>query len=89
MLGELIDLIGSIGFGADDDHNADDILGRVYEYFLGMFAGAEKGKDGGEFYTPRSVVNLLVEMLQPFSGRVYEAFSPTWIQNGGTVALAA
>lgn len=72
MLGELIDLIGSIGFGADDDHNADDILGRVYEYFLGMFAGAEKGKDGGEFYTPRSVVNLLVEMLQPFSGRVYD-----------------
>ena len=56
MLGELIDLIGSIGFGADSDHGADDILGRVYEYFLGMFAGAEKGKDGGEFYTPRSVV---------------------------------
>ena len=72
MLGELIDLIGSIGFGADSDHGADDILGRVYEYFLGMFAGAEKGKDGGEFYTPRSVVNLLVEMLQPFSGRVYD-----------------
>ncbi len=72
MLGELIDLIGSIGFGADNNHNADDILGRVYEYFLGMFAGAEKGKDGGEFYTPRSVVNLLVEMLQPFSGRVYD-----------------
>ena len=72
MLGELIDLIGSIGFGADDDHGADDILGRVYEYFLGMFAGSEKGKDGGEFYTPRSVVNLLVEMLQPFHGRVYD-----------------
>ena len=72
MLGELIDLIGSIGFGADSDHGADDILGRVYEYFLGMFAGSEKGKDGGEFYTPRSVVNLLVEMLQPFSGRVYD-----------------
>ena len=72
MLGELIDLIGSIGFGADADHGADDILGRVYEYFLGMFAGAEKGKDGGEFYTPRSVVNLLVEMLQPFRGRVYD-----------------
>ncbi len=72
MLGELIDLIGSIGFRADADHGADDILGRVYEYFLGMFAGSEKGKDGGEFYTPRSVVNLLVEMLQPFSGRVYD-----------------
>ena len=72
MLGELIDLIGSIGFGADSDHGADDILGRVYEYFLGMFAGSEKGKDGGEFYTPRSVVNILVEMLQPFSGRVYD-----------------
>lgn len=72
MLGELIDLIGSIGFGADADHGADDILGRVYEYFLGMFAGSEKGKDGGEFYTPRSVVNLLVEMLQPFCGRVYD-----------------
>lgn len=72
MLGELIDLIGSIGFGATSDHGADDILGRVYEYFLGMFAGSEKGKDGGEFYTPRSVVNLLVEMLQPFHGRVYD-----------------
>lgn len=80
MLGELIDLIGSIGFGADADHGADDILGRVYENFLGMFAGSEKGKDGGEFYTPRSVVNLLVEMLQPFSGRVYDAYCPIWIQ---------
>ena len=48
-----------------------DILGRVYEYFLGGFAGAE-GKRGGEFYTPRSVVRLLVEMLEPYKGRVYD-----------------
>lgn len=70
MLGELIDLISGIGMheGAD---KSKDILGRVYEYFLGGFAGAE-GKRGGEFYTPRSVVMLLVEMLEPYKGRIYD-----------------
>lgn len=71
-LGELVDLIGTIGFGTDDDHGSDDVLGRVYEYFLGQFAGKETGKEGGAFYTPRSVVQTLVEMLQPFKGRVYD-----------------
>ena len=70
MLGELIDLLSNIGLG-DEAHRAKDILGRVYEYFLGQFAGAE-GKRGGEFYTPRSVVRVLVEMLEPFRGRVYD-----------------
>lgn len=71
-LGSLVDLIGSIGFTETDDHGSDDILGRVYEYFLGQFAGKETGKDAGSFYTPRSVVRLLVEMLEPFKGRVYD-----------------
>jgi type I restriction enzyme M protein len=71
-LGELVDLIGSIGFTTTDDHGADDVLGRVYEYFLGQFAGKETGKDAGAFYTPRSVVNTLVEMLEPYKGRVYD-----------------
>jgi len=70
MLGELIDLISAIGMGEEAD-KSKDILGRVYEYFLGGFAGAE-GKRGGEFYTPRSVVRLLVEMLEPYKGRVYD-----------------
>ncbi|MBT5130346.1 MAG: SAM-dependent DNA methyltransferase [Rhodospirillaceae bacterium] len=70
MLGELIDLIGSIGMHEDGDHSKD-ILGRVYEYFLGGFAGAE-GKRGGEFYTPRSVVRVLTDMLEPYKGRVYD-----------------
>ena len=70
MLGELIDLVSGIGMAEEADHSRD-ILGRVYEYFLGGFAGAE-GKRGGEFYTPRSVVRLLVEMLQPYKGRVYD-----------------
>ncbi|WP_275672474.1 type I restriction-modification system subunit M [Thermomonas alba] len=70
MLGELIDLFSRIGLG-DEAHRAKDVLGRVYEYFLGQFAGAE-GKRGGEFYTPRSVVRVLVEMLEPYSGRVYD-----------------
>src|SRR5207249_10805830 len=69
-LGELIDLIGTIGLG-DKDSRSKDILGRVYEYFLGQFASAE-GKKGGEFYTPRCVVRLLVEMLEPYKGRVYD-----------------
>lgn len=71
-LGELVDLIGTIGFGSDADHGSDDVLGSVYEYFLGQFAGKETGKEGGAFYTPRSVVQTLVEMLQPFEGRVLD-----------------
>lgn len=70
MLGELIDLISGIALNEDGD-SSRDILGRVYEYFLGQFAGAE-GKRGGEFYTPRSVVRVLVEMLEPYCGRVYD-----------------
>lgn len=70
MLGELIDLISGIGMGEPED-KAKDILGRVYEYFLGGFAGSE-GKRGGEFYTPQSVVRVLVEMLEPYKGRVYD-----------------
>ena len=70
MLGELIDLISGIAMH-EEGHKARDILGRVYEYFLGGFAGSE-GKRGGEFYTPRSVVRVLVEMLEPYKGRVYD-----------------
>lgn len=66
----LIDLIADIGFKGDRA-KARDTLGRVYEYFLGKFAAAE-GKLGGEFYTPRCVVRLLVEMLEPYNGRVYD-----------------
>lgn len=77
MLGELIGLISNIAMNEEGDRSKD-ILGRVYEYFLGQFAGAE-GKRGGEFYTPRSVVRVLVEMLEPLpdrtrgiEGRVYD-----------------
>ena len=70
MLGELIDLISGIALGQGKDR-ARDLLGRVYEYFLGQFAGSE-GKRGGEFYTPRSVVRTIVEMLEPYRGRVYD-----------------
>ena len=70
MLGELIDLISGIAMH-EEGAKAKDILGRVYEYFLGGFAGSE-GKRGGEFYTPRSVVRVLVEMLEPYKGRVYD-----------------
>ena len=70
LLGELVDLIGSIGF-THVDHGTDDVLGRVYEYFLGGFASSE-GKRAGEYYTPRSVVRLLVEMLEPYKGRIYD-----------------
>jgi type I restriction enzyme M protein len=66
----LIDLIADIGFKGDRAR-ARDTLGRVYEYFLGKFAQAE-GKLGGEFFTPRSIVRLLVEMLEPYDGRVYD-----------------
>jgi type I restriction enzyme M protein len=70
MLGELIDLISGIALG-EAQGRARDVLGRVYEYFLGSFAGSE-GKRGGEFYTPRSVVRVMVEMLEPYKGRVYD-----------------
>ena len=69
-LGELVDLIGTIGLGTAE-HHARDTLGRVYEYFLGRFASAE-GKRGGEFYTPASVVRVLVTMLAPYKGRIYD-----------------
>jgi type I restriction enzyme M protein len=69
-LGELVDMIGSIPLG-DRANRSRDVLGRVYEYFLSQFASAE-GKKGGEFYTPRCVVRLLVEMLAPYKGRVYD-----------------
>ncbi|WP_078085332.1 type I restriction-modification system subunit M [Microbulbifer mangrovi] len=69
-LGELIDLIATIGFN-DTEHRAKDVLGHVYEYFLGQFASAE-GKKGGQFYTPKSIVSLIVEMLEPYKGRVYD-----------------
>jgi type I restriction enzyme M protein len=69
-LGQLIDMISNIKVG-DEASRAKDVLGRVYEYFLSQFANAE-GKKGGEFYTPRCVVKLLVEMLEPYRGRVYD-----------------
>ena len=69
-LGQLIDLVGTIGLG-DSSNRSKDILGRVYEYFLSQFASAE-GKKGGQFYTPRSVVRLLVEMIEPYHGRVFD-----------------
>ncbi|QKK24729.1 type I restriction-modification system subunit M [Rhizobium hidalgonense] len=70
MLGELIDLFSNIGLH-DSSDTAKDLLGRVYEYFLSGFASSE-GKRGGEFFTPRSVVRTLVEMLEPYKGRVYD-----------------
>lgn len=69
-LGELIDLVGTIGLG-DKESRSKDILGRVYEYFLGQFA-ADEGKKGGQFYTPRIIVKLLVEMLEPYKGRIFD-----------------
>lgn len=69
-LGELIDLVSKIGLG-DRESRSKDVLGHVYEYFLGRFASAE-GKGGGEFFTPQSVVKLLVEMLEPYKGRIYD-----------------
>ena len=69
-LGELVDLISTIGFG-DDIGKARDLLGQVYEYFLGQFASAE-GKRGGQFYTPASIVKSLVAVLNPHHGKVYD-----------------
>jgi len=69
-LGELVDLFSSIKVG-DKESRSKDMLGRVYEYFLAKFAGSE-GKGGGEFYTPKSIVKVLVEMIEPYKGRVYD-----------------
>ncbi|WP_035554186.1 class I SAM-dependent DNA methyltransferase [Burkholderia sp. 9120] len=69
-LGELVDLISTIGFG-EDASQARDVLGQVYEYFLGQFASAE-GKKGGQFYTPASIVKTLVAVLAPHHGKVYD-----------------
>jgi len=69
-LGELIDLVSTIGLG-DAENRSKDVLGRVYEYFLMQFASAE-GKNGGQFYTPSCIVRLLVEMLAPYMGRIYD-----------------
>ena len=69
-LGELIDLIGTIGLG-DEENRSKDILGRVYEYFLTQFA-SDEGKNGGQFYTPSCVVRTIVEMLAPYKGRIYD-----------------
>ena len=69
-LGELIDLIGTIGFNIEG-HEEKDLLGQVYEYFLGQFADAE-GKSGGQFFTPQSIVKTIVAMLEPTNGRVYD-----------------
>ncbi len=69
-LGELIDLIGDIALG-EEGEKSRDLIGRVYEYFLGEFASLE-GKKGGQFYTPRSIVELMVEMIEPLSGRIYD-----------------
>jgi type I restriction enzyme M protein len=69
-LGSLINLIGNIALG-DAKARSADVLGHVFEYFLGEFALAE-GKQGGQFYTPRSIVELLVKMLEPYQGRVFD-----------------
>lgn len=69
-LGELVDLVATIGLG-DKASKEKDILGQVYEYFLGQFASAE-GKNGGQFYTPKCIVKFLVEMIEPYKGRVYD-----------------
>lgn len=70
-LGELIDLVGNIVMG-DAKSRSADVLGHVFEYFLGEFALAA-GKQGGQFYTPRSIVELLVNILEPYSGRVFDS----------------
>jgi type I restriction enzyme M protein len=75
-LGELIDLISTIKLHQNGEK---DLLGRVYEYFLGQFASVE-GKGGGEFYTPTSVVKTLVDMIEPYQGRVYDIILQRLIQ---------
>lgn len=69
-LGELIDLISNTALQAENE-NSKDLFGRVYEYFLGEFASAE-GKKGGQFYTPKAIVKLMVEMIEPYKGRIYD-----------------
>lgn len=69
-LGELLDLLGNISLG-EEALKVKDVLGRVYEYFLGEFASLE-GKKGGQFYTPKSIVRLMVEMIEPYRGRVFD-----------------
>lgn len=69
-LGQLIDLISNTELQAENE-KSKDLFGRVYEYFLGEFANAE-GKKGGQFYTPKSIVKLMVEMIEPYKGRVYD-----------------
>lgn len=69
-LGELIDLISNTELQVENE-NSKDLFGRVYEYFLGEFANAE-GKKGGQFYTPKAIVKLMVEMIEPYKGRVYD-----------------
>ena len=71
VLGEVVTLFGNMQSFGDEDARSKDVIGRVYEYFIGKFAEAEK-KGGGEFYTPRSVVRLLTEILQPYEGRIYD-----------------
>ena len=75
-LGELIDLISTIKLHQNGEK---DLLGRVYEYFLGQFASVE-GKGSGEFYTPTSIVKTLVDMIEPYQGRVYERIIQKLIQ---------
>ena len=75
VLGELVDLISTIGFA--DKYDSSDLLGEVYEYFIGQFASAE-GKKGGQFYTPSHVVKTLVAVLSPNSGRVYDPLLWFW-----------
>jgi len=69
-LGELVDLISNTALKVEDE-NSKDLFGRVYEYFLGEFANAE-GKKGGQFYTPKAIVKLMVEMIEPYKGRIYD-----------------
>lgn len=84
-LGELVDLLANIEIGNDPNK---DTLGTVYEYFLGKFARAE-GKLGGEFYTPRSVVELIVNMIEPHDGRVYDIITTKTIQFNYPILIAS
>lgn len=87
VLGGLIDTFSRSDL-ADEERKDEDLLGRVYEYMLGRYA-ADEGKSGGEFYTPRSVVSLLTEMIRPYRGRIYETFMPRWIQTRANYDLVA
>ena len=87
VLGGLIDTFSRSDL-SDEERKDEDLLGRVYEYMLGRYA-ADEGKSGGEFYTPRSVVSLLTEMIRPYRGRIYETFIPRRIQVRANYDLAA